>query len=184
MIANKEAELTSAVMLYAIRCLAEGDQASLREMNFGPREVQALREMNLGDLGYIETLRAHCLSISLDREVYWPMLSHLRQRRQSEELQQALISADAPLEMMQTFFGMSGREYARLRRMLVANAVTGRPAEATEVQAQQIWDAWQARSDQLEDGLMPPEEYLNIHKESGVPLRTIWCETRRWADYG
>jgi hypothetical protein len=183
MIVNKEAELTSAVMLYAIRCLVEGDQAALREMNFGPREVQALREMNLSDLCYVETLRTHCLSVALDREVYWPLLSQLRQRRESEELQQALISADAPLEMMQTFFGMSGREYARLRRMLVVNSATGRPPEASEEQTQTIWDAWQARREQLQDGLLPPEEYLSIHQDSGIPLRTIWGETRRWADY-
>lgn len=129
MMGSKEAELTSAVMLYAIRCLAEGDQSALRSMNFGPREVDALREMNFGDLCRIETLRAHCLRIALNREVYWPMVAHLRHSRESEELQKTLISADAPLEMMQTFFGMSGREYARLRRMLVVETITGRPPQ-------------------------------------------------------
>ncbi len=184
MMGNKESELTSAVMLYAIRCLAEGDQSALRNMNFGPREVQALREMNLGDMCHIETLRAHCLKIALNREVYWPMVAHLRNRRESEELQKALISADAAQEMMQTFFGMSGREYARLRRMLVVETISGRPPDPDEEDTQKLWDAWKQRIEGREDGLLPPEEYLAIHEETGIALRAIWSQTSRWAEYG
>ena len=118
---TKESDLTAAVLIYAIRCLAEGDQAALRNMNFGPREIEALREMNLADLYRIESLRAHCLDIVLNRDVYWPMIEHLRRQRESEELQQVLIAADAPLEMMQTLFGLGSREYTRLRRMLTVD---------------------------------------------------------------
>ena len=50
MSSNKEADLTTAVLLYAMRCLAEGDQQALRAMNFGPKELDALKEMNLADL--------------------------------------------------------------------------------------------------------------------------------------
>lgn len=184
MLGNKESQLTSAVLLYAIRCLVEGDQAALRSMNFGPREVEALREMNLGDLCRIETLRAHCLQVALNRDVYWPMVAHLRHRRDDEELQQALIAADAPHELMRTFFGMSGREYARLRRMLVVNTVVGRPPEPTEEETERLWDAWQRRADLEEDGLLPPNEYLDIAEETAIPLRVIWHQTRRWLDYG
>ncbi|MFT6665079.1 MAG: hypothetical protein ACJA05_001935, partial [Porticoccus sp.] len=42
MSSNKEADLTTAVLLYAMRCLAEGDQQALRAMNFGPKELDAL----------------------------------------------------------------------------------------------------------------------------------------------
>ncbi len=184
MMGNKESELTSAVMLYAIRCLAEGDQSALRNMNFGPREVQALREMNLGDMCHIETLRAHCLKIALNREVYWPMVAHLRNRRESEELQKALISADAAQEMMQTFFGMSGREYARLRRMLVVETISGRPPEPDEEDTHKLWEAWKQRIEGREEMLLPPEEYLAIHEETGIALRAIWSQTSRWAEYG
>ena len=184
MMGNKESELTSAVMLYAIRCLAEGDQSALRNMNFGPREVEALREMNLGDMCHIETLRAHCLKIALNREVYWPMVAHLRNRRESEELQKALISADAAQEMMQTFFGMSGREYARLRRMLVVETISGRPPEPDEEDTQKLWKAWKQRIEGREEMLLPPEEYLVMHEETGIALRAIWSQTRRWAEYG
>ena len=54
---SKETELVMAVLLYAVRCLLEGDQAALRDMNFGPKEIDALREMKLADLCGVESMR-------------------------------------------------------------------------------------------------------------------------------
>ena len=74
MMTSKEAQLTSAVMVYALRCLQEGDQGALRDMNFGPAEIRALQDLSMGDLCHLEKVRAHCLSVALNRDVYWPML--------------------------------------------------------------------------------------------------------------
>jgi Protein of unknown function (DUF2857) len=183
MIGTKEAELTSAVMMYALRCLREGDQLALREMNFGPAEVQALQNMNMADLCQLESLRAHCLRVALNREVYWPMMAQLKRRRESEDLQHALIAADASLEMMQTFFGMSGREYARLRKTLLVKMVVGRPTEPTEEEIETLWAAWRKREEKVQDGLLPPEEYLAIFEETAVPIRAIWRQSRTWLNY-
>ena len=183
MMPNKEAQLTSAVLTYALRCLEEGDQSALREMNFGVAEVQALRDLNVGDLCHLETVRAHCLKVALNRTVYWPMLSYLKNRRESEELQHALIKADASLDMMQTFFGMSGREYSKLRRTLMVNIQCGRPAEPSEDEISKIWAAWRKRKEQVDDGLLPPGEYLGIHQETNVSLRAIWRQTRLGLDF-
>ena len=180
---TKEAQLTSAVIMYALRSLQDGDLAALRGMNFGPAEVQALRELNMGDLCHLQSLRAHCLDIALNRDVYWPILAQLKQRRESEELQHALISADAPLEMMSTFFGISGREYSKLRHTLLVNGTTGRPPEPNDEEIEKIWASWRLRESQQEDGLLPPAEYLNIHKETGVPMRSIWRQTRMGLDF-
>jgi len=55
---TKEADLVTAVLMYAMRCLAEGDQTALRNMNFGVKEIEALREMRIADLYRIESLRS------------------------------------------------------------------------------------------------------------------------------
>ncbi len=181
---TKEFDLITAVLMYAIRCLAEGDQSALRNMNFGPREIEALRDMNLADLYRVESLRGHCLDISLNRDVYWPMIEHLRRQRESEELQQVLIAADAPLEMMQTLFGIGSREYTRLRRMLTVDPSVGRPAEPDEESTHKLWNAWVQQAEREEDGPLPPNEYLAIHRETGVSMRAIWNSTQRWNQYG
>ena len=181
---TKESDLVTAVLLYAMRCLAEGDHVALHNMKFGPREIEALRAMNLSDLYRIESLRAHCLDIALNRQVYWPMIEHLRVQRESEETLQSLIAADAPHDMLLSLFGLNARDYGRLRRTLSVNPSVGRPPEADEASSHRLWRAWSARVDGQATGLLAPADYLELHRETEVPMRAIWSLTQRWAQYG
>ena len=181
---TKEADLVAAVLMYAIRCLAEGDQAALRNMKFGPSEIEALREMSLADLYRIESLRAHCLEIGLNRQVYWPMIDRLREQRESEETLRSLVAADAPYEMVQVLYGLNARHYTRLRRILSVAPSVGRPSEPDETSSHRLWDAWACRVEGEETGLLTPEVYLELQRETEVPLRAIWSLTQRWAQYG
>ena len=181
---TKEADLVTAVLMYAMRCLAEGDQTALRNMNFGVKEIEALREMRVADLYRVESLRAHCLEIALNRQVYWPMIEHLGEQRAMEDTIQALIIADAPQEMMQVLFGLNQRDYTRLRRTLSVELAIGRPPELDEESSHRLWEAWSARVDGEESGLLIPEQYLAIHGETGLSMRAIWNLTQRWAQYG
>ena len=184
MSSSKEADLTTAVLLYAMRCLSEGDQQSLRAMNFGPHELEALKEMNVGDLYRADSLRVHCLHIGLNREVFWPMLEHLRHQRESEDLQRTLLVADAPLEMMQQLFGMSAREYTRWRRLLTVAPAVGRPPEASEAEAHALWHAWQSHRQQAPEVPLRAEDYLQLQRDTGVALRALWSTIQRWETYG
>jgi hypothetical protein len=181
---TKESDLVTAVLLYAMRCLAEGDHVALHNMKFGPREIEALRAMNLSDLYRIESLRAHCLDIALNRQVYWPMIEHLRVQRESEETLQSLIAADAPHDMLLSLFGLNARDYGRLRRTLSVNPSVGRPPEADEASSHRLWQAWSGRVDGETTGLLAPADYLALHRETEVPMRAIWSLTQRWAQYG
>jgi hypothetical protein len=181
---TKEADLVTAVLMYAMRCLAEGDQVALRDMNFGIKEIEALREMRVADLYRIESLRAHCLEIALNRQVYWPMIEHLSEQRAMEDTIQQLIVADGPQEMMQVLFGLSPRDYTRLRRILLVDPSIGRPPELDEASSHQLWEAWYSRVDGEESGLLTPAQYLTIHEVTGLSMRAIWGLTQRWAQYG
>lgn len=181
---NKESDLVTGVLLYAMRCLAEGDLAALRTMRFGPREIEALRALNLADLYRVGSLQAHCLHITLDREVFWPMLANLCSRRQSEELQRDLIQADAPLEMMRSLFGVSAREYTRLRRVLAVAPAVGRPPEPDEETSHRLWRALATRLESIRSDELDPAEYLALHQESGASMRAVWNHVQRWLQYG
>ena len=183
MSATKETDLVTAVMLYAMRCFAEGDLYALQEMNFGPKELGALRDISVGDLVRARELTAHCLRIHLNREVYWPMLEHLHRERASDALQQELMQGDAPLEMMQSLFAISAHEYTRQRRMLTVNPALGRTPEADEAQSHELWAAWQALEEDTGTDLAPAI-YLRLHQATGISLRIIWNLTQRWQSYG
>ena len=181
---TKESDLVMAVLLYAIRCLAENDQHALRGMNFGPNEVAALRDVSLADLYRAGSLRAHCLDVQLDRDVYWRMLERLRDERQREELQRDLIEADAPLEMMRSLFGVGAREYTRLRRLLTADPAVGRPPDPDEAASHALWHAWSERTKDDPSASLTGEDYLALGVQTGVSMRAIWQLTRRWAEEG
>ncbi len=184
MIGTKEADLVTAVLLYAMRCLAEGDQHALRAMQFGPKEIEALRELNLADLYRVGSLQAHCLAVHLDRDVFWPMIAHLRATREAEELQRDLIQADAPLEMMRNLFGVGSREYTRLRRMLSVEPAVGRPPEPDEATGHRLWRALSTRLTSAADEQLDPKEYLAVQRESGASMRAVWNLVQRWLEYG
>ena len=181
---TKEADLVTAVLMYAMRCLAEGDQAALRNMNFGIKEIEALREMRVADLYRIESLRAHCLEIALNRQVYWPMIEHLSEQRAMEDTIQTLIVADAPQEMMQVLFGLNPRDYTRLRRILLVDPSIGRPPELDEASSHRLWEAWSGRVDGEESGLLTLSSIWRSMTETGLSMRAIWGQTQRWAQYG
>ena len=101
-----------------------------------------------------------------------------------EETIQTLIVADAPQEMMQILFGLNQRDYTRLRRTLMVDPAIGRPPELDEAASQRLWEAWSVRSTGEASGLLTPELYLDIHRETGLSMRAIWNQTQRWAQYG
>jgi len=181
---SKEAELLAAVFLYATRCLAEGDQQALRGMNFGPKEIAALRELGLEDLYQAGVVQVHCVDIRLNRRAYWPLIAHLRRTREAETVKRELMRLDAPLEMMQSLFRLTPREYTRLRRLLVPEPAIGRPPEADEATSQALWRAWSRRIREASSGRLEPQAYLELQQETGAPLRTVWALTERWSVYG
>ncbi len=182
--ASKEAELTTAVLLYVVRCLDEGDQQALRLMNFGPDEIEALGAMRLDDLQGADTLRIHCLRLRLDRALFWPMLDHLKRRQTTKTVMRELMAADAPLPMMRQLFAMSAREYTRWRRLLSLRGSVGRPTEPSEADVHALWHAWQERVQRGEDPALGGAQYLELHRKTGIGLRTLWILVQHWEEYG
>lgn len=180
--ATKEGELTAAVMLYASRCLGEGDLLALRGMGFGPAELEALETLNLGDVQRAGTLSAHCLEIRLDGPLFRRMVELLADMRKEEELQRTLIRADAPWDMMRALFGMANREYTQLRRALDVESGVGRPADLDEDMADRLWSVLRGRLRADRERPLEPHEFLSVHAECGVSLRALWTYARRWAE--
>ena len=172
----------AAVMLYAARCLGEGDLLALRGMGFGPSELEALGTLNLGDVQRAGTLSAHCLKIRLDGSLFRRVIERVADMREEEALQRALIRVDAPWDMMRALFGMANREYARLRRALDVESGVGRPAELDDDMENRLWSALRGRLRADRERPLEPREFLAVRAESGVPLRALWIHARRWAE--
>lgn len=179
---TKEAELISAVLMYAARCLAQGDHQALRSLNFGTREAEALRTLALSDLERLATVHGHCLHVALDRDSYWLVVGHLRRERELEDIQHALIRADAPFEMMRALFGLDSRAYTGQSSLAGVRPTVGRPPAPDEVTTHRLWDAWQARVAACHPDPLSPADYLVLHQETGISPRAIWQLTQGWSE--
>ena len=60
----------------------------------------------------------------------------------------------------------------------------GRPPELDEESSHRLWETWSSLADGEETGLLTPAQYLDIHRQTGLPMRAIWNQTQRWAQYG
>ena len=177
---TKEGALNSAVFLYVMRCLTEGDVHALRHMQFGRKELDAIRELSVFDLSRSENLRAHCLSISLNRKVFWPMIEMLKRERLSESTLNELIERDAPYELMHELFGMSTREYTHRRRHLPASLGQGRPKLPEKAREEVLYGAWRDLVEGNGSASLNANDYLDLHKHTEVSLRAIWQLTSQW----
>ncbi|MCY4142661.1 MAG: STY4526/YPO1902 family pathogenicity island replication protein [Gammaproteobacteria bacterium] len=181
MMKTKEAELTSAVLLYAIRCVAEGDYAALRQMQMGDREIDEMKRIGIRDLYNAGSLRSHCVSIQLNRDVFWSMIRYMRAQTETDDSLQELIDQDAPFELVRNFYGLSTREYTRRRKSGTGLTNAGRPQEPTDEEVDRLWDVWETIEGRDANGrLSTPARYLQLSEELNIPLRSIWLLTERW----
>ena len=178
---EREGDLARAVLLYAVRCLEDGNVDRLRAIGLGGDEAALLGSLSLKELSRAGILCAHGVWLRVDPEILRVVVGHLQSTRRTEELQRRLILADAPREMMHRMFGMSSREFAELRRQLGVATGVGRPAELDETAEHRLWHAMAGRLGSDPDSPLEPEQVLELHAETGVPLRAIWSRARSWA---
>ena len=163
-------------------CLADGDTKRLHALGLGIREAALLRALTLEDLRRVSSMCVHALQVRFDPVVLGVVVERLKAMRNAEALQRSLVAADAPRGMMRELFGMGSREYGQLRRRLGVTAGAGRPPALDEATEHRLWHAlagW-LRPDPTRP--LAPEQFLEVHAETGVPLRAIWSFARQWAD--
>ena len=177
---TKEGSLVSAVLMYAMRCLAEGDLRSLQHMQFDQKEVEALRELQMLDLSRVEAMKAHCLSIAFNRQVFWPMIDLIKRERKNDDLMNDLIEKDAPFDMMHDLFGLSTREYAARRRHLPSNLGQARPQLSEREVEDALYAAWRKLVDGRGNIELKGSDYLDFHTQIGVSIRAVWSLVSKW----
>ncbi len=177
---DKAGDFVLALVIYAMRCIEDGETDALARMGFGPAEVASITGLRFGDLKRIERLRTHFLDIKLDREAFADMIRRIRGDGLSTEWEHALIRADAPFEMMRRLFGTTSRSYTKLRQLFGVSSV-GRPREPTEAEASALWRMIDRRLRETRRDVLLPADYLAISGQCKVPLRTVWRESKRIA---
>lgn len=175
---DKTGDFVVALVIYAMRCVQDGETDTLARMGFGPAEVASLAGLRFGDLKRIERLRSDFLNIRVDRAAFADLIRRIRGDAFSMEWEHVLIRAEAPYDMVRCLFGTSNRRFTKLRQLLGVSRV-GRPRCLTEAEAAAVWRLIRRRLAESGRGILVPADYLDISQQCGIPLRTVWRESRR-----
>jgi len=172
-----DSQLAYHVMLYAIQALSDGDLSAIEDLDFTADEVRQLSQLPVKALRHLSRLSGHFVVVKTDHDCFAKVMSHLHHEIESEALQDELIIHEAPITMMNTLFGMSSAEYIQRQRLLgIPRRGAGRPAQLEEDEETRVWHSWSAT-----DASSPlPQRYLQVAKETGLPLRTLWSLILGW----
>ncbi len=184
----KEVELVTSMVIYAARCVAEGDFHMLEEFGLGREEIAALSNLSVVDLHRISRgLSGHFIkAINVDRSALWHFIEYVENEREKDRLIDTMIKADASLDMMRSLMGISdAHEYAERRKLAGFPPSGGRPASPDEETSSAIYRAWKEITERQKDGNddLAPGDYLEIHEKTGAPLRTIWHLVCKWSAF-
>ena len=175
---DKAGEFVAALVIYAMRCIEDGETEVLARMGLGLSEVSAIASLTFGELKRIERLTEHCLDIKIDREAFRAIVQRARADGRSTEWELALIRADAPFDMMQRLFGTTRRVYTKLRQAFGVSSA-GRPREPTAAEAALLSHALEHRLQESSRYQLAPADYLAISSNCSVPLRIVWRQSKR-----
>ena len=176
---TKEAELNAAILLYATRCAAEGDLHMLAALGFEQGDVETLRKIRLGDLHHLAGIKGHMLKPCIDRDTFCQVMTYMEKSKDTEDLIDYFLRADASIVMMQALFGLSNSEVADRRRLLGIEGRVGRTREATSDEELAVWKAFKEIGKDDIDSLAP-DDWAQIHRKCNIPMRQIWQLVNRF----
>lgn len=183
MLTSKEGDLVTASLNYIARCNLEGDETSLRRMQIGRDELEAIGRLTVHDLQQLATMKVNCIKVRLETELFWSLLELLKKRQVDEDQINLLLVNDSPLAMMNHLYGMSSREYTARRKQLDLQGSVGRPSLPNFESKSVLFDHWNALRKKLNELDLKPEHYLELHAKTEVSMRAIWQLTQVWVDY-
>ena len=108
------------------------------------------------------------------------MIEALKKERTNDQQINALISKDAPFELMNELYGMASREYAARRRHLPSNLGQGRPKLPEKELEFKLYEHWRNLVDESDSAELLATDWLSLHDVTQVSLRAMWNLVSRW----
>ena len=182
---KKETEFMHSVILYCLRCHAEGDLTALHDMGFGGEEMRGIMSLTAAEQVKLAAHGTRLLSVTLDRDVFWQAVKNIDQDSDRETEINRLITHDAPLPMMYATTGMGSKSYSLKRRQFgMLKSPVGRPPVPSDETANSVFDKLAEIAERSD--YQGPKMFLDLFEELDrkVPLRVIWNLFHRWEREG
>lgn len=175
---------SQAVALHdLLQSIANGDQNAVSRTGITADNARRLLSLQTRELSALLQSNAAFINFEIDNAVLDLLLQNIAGSRSQQQMIQALIEADAPLDMVRHYYPQMQRTQYGLQRRLAGMhpAPQGRTRSPDEALEMAIATAWyQHVTDQEHPA---PADYLQVHQASNAPIRQIWA-MHKPHDYG
>lgn len=172
---SRDIRLTQSVFTYVADCLKDHDEPAIRRLNLRPEHIERLSRLSATELLRLGELALECLDLAIKPAALDQVLRRLDERRRRETLMRECLARGAPRAMMTTFFGFSRQRYVQLRAVHGIRTGVGRAPNPPPDVERDIYERWLRLNEHWS-----AEALLKIATETGVSLRVIWDQLRRF----
>jgi hypothetical protein len=173
----------SASLRYITERIHEDDLSALWEMGLDQTTIDEFRELRMMDWNRIISrfpqrnvglsAKGGEILIGVDLTALIRLVRHVNAERQSERVLDELIQANAPYELVTSYFGISTRQFAQ-RRKLFGLQGTGRIRVPEHGVIEAVWSECSNVLRGRSPCALSPRDLLVLHRRTGEDLRVIW----------
>jgi len=173
----------SALLCYITERIYEDDLSALWEMGLDQAAIDEFRELRMVDWNRIIcrfpqrnvglSAKEGQIRIGVDLTALIRLVRHVNAERQNERVLDALIQANAPYELVSSYFGISTKHFAQ-RRKLFGLQGTGRIREPEPEVIEAIWGECSKVLRRRSPCALSPADLLVLHRRTREDLRVVW----------
>ena len=162
--------LNQSILHYLCQCHVDGDLQSLKKLGIEDHIIGLLGNMTVGEVMHMSSIKVMLANISIDNSMLTKLLNRARSQTDSQKLLIQLIENSAPLVLVNELTGITGIEFASLRKQLNIHQLGRTPSPSNE-ETDCIYKAWQdydLRTD------LTAYEWLELANSTKLPIKTIY----------
>ena len=174
--------LNQAVVIQALHDLRNGQSRRCRDMGFGERELEMLRQPAL--LSLLVNACVPWCKVTVDREVLGRLVGQAREIEREIDTVDRMLRLGGSSEMLCRYHGLTHQEIAVRREVIGQPGRKGRPPTLSEEQENQLWRAWKAAVDErdiaLDDETAMLALAMDLAESLAASLTVVWATLKPW----
>ena len=175
--------VTLAILRQAITYVREGNMRRARALGFNDEELRELRRLSATDIDALATSNPVVCRLSVDHDLLGGVFRRLSSDMDRERTIDRCLELGASVQMMSSFFGLTGNDCSTRRALLGLESRQGRVAMPTETEEHDAFRRWQdiSAAPTAPDAADDIQGMIVLCEETCIPLGVVWQLVKTWA---